>query len=75
MTDQFLQTAFHINEDIFKNAREFEFAPIDLGFNLIEAFADGGSNGLGDNALASQHGSMGLGARDVLGIQAPIKIN
>ncbi len=72
-THQFFQPRFHVHVDVFQRRAEIETAIFDFGFHRIEALGNCCRIRLAENALLGQHGGMGLGASDILGIKALVE--
>ncbi len=74
-SDDLGKAAFHVHMDVFERARERERARLDFAFDLGETLGDSLGVGGFDDALAREHGEMGLGASDVLGGELAVEID
>ncbi len=73
--DNLPEPAFDVHMNIFERARERERSRLDFAFDLGESLGDRLGVGGFDNALAGEHGEMGLGAGDVLGGELAVEFD
>ncbi len=73
--DDLGKAAFDVHMDVFERARERERARLDFAFDLGETLCDCLGVGGFDDALAGEHGEMGLGAGDILGGELAVEID
>ena len=73
--DDLGEPALDVHMDVLERAREGEGARLDFALDLRETLGDGlGVGGL-DDALAREHGDMGLRAGDVLGGELAVEVD
>ena len=73
--DDLGEAAFDVHMDVFERARERECPRLDFAFDLGETLGDRLGVGGFDDALAGEHGEMGLGAGDVLGGELAVEVD
>ena len=73
--DDLGEAAFDVHMDVFERARERKRSRLDFAFDLGETLGDRLGVGGFDDALAGEHGEMGLGAGDVLGGELAVEID
>ena len=73
--DDLGQATLDIHMDVFERARERKRARLDFAFDLGETLCDGLGVGDFDDALAREHGEMGLGRHDVLGGKLAVEVD
>ena len=70
-----LKPAFDVHMDVLERARERKRPCLDFAFDLGETPRDRLGVGGFDDALAGEHGEMGLGAGDVLGGELAVEFD
>src|ERR1700691_6023985 len=73
--DDLGKAAFDVHMDVFERARERKRPRLDFAFDLGETPSDRLGVGGFDDALAGEHGEMGLGAGDILGGELAVEID
>ena len=73
--DDLGEAAFDVHMDVFERARERKRSRLDFAFDLSETPGDRLGVGGFDDALAGEHGEMGLGAGDILGGELAVEID
>ena len=73
LADQIGQARLDVHVDVLERRLKGESAALDLPEDLIQALEDGIAVLAGDDALAREHGAMGLRRRDILGVKPAIE--
>ena len=75
LAHQLGQARLDVHVDVLQGALELETAVLDLGQDVVQAADDGIAVLLRYNAPVHQHGRVGLGAGDVLGVKALVHVD